>query len=214
MAQWTPDPDDPVGPNEVLGRRLFVQRKLKGALDQPAFGAPLLGHFLEERDGGEVSLDRAGKTGSADKRVVRFLLPLCVEAGSKRVPPQSFEGWASIVAKRLTPKLPDVDFTLQALQEDGNPYHALVVPKPPCSPYVFALHLAHQFQCYGEQMKRPDCESVPALGAPGSAAVPAATPPAPAPTPAAATASAVASPNGHLRQLSALLKSILSKLGW
>jgi hypothetical protein len=171
VATWIPDPTEPVGPNEIVGRRLFDEPKLIGATDQRAPDWLLdYRHFEDTR--GEVSFDRLGRTGR-DRKVVNFLRPKAEKAGQDVEPPKTFDGWATVRAKSLATAAKGPSFPLivspmyldQPEHADHNPYHAHAVSV--LDAYSMALHLRQIFEEYGESFAaRPSPKargSVPAV---------------------------------------------------
>lgn len=154
---WKPQIDQPVGPDEPIGRRLFSQPSLVGAQDQKPLLKPSLRHFEDTR--GQVSLDRLGQTG-VEKAVVKYLRPRADRAGTKLRPPKAFNGWAVLRARQFgSPPAPqDEALSVVASPQDGhdldeNLYHAHVV-NPDIKPYYLALHLRHLFVTYGTTIDR------------------------------------------------------------
>jgi hypothetical protein len=97
MALWKPN--NTIGKQEYIGRRLFRREGLKGARDQTRPEKTFeLYHFEENRDR-EVSVDRLGAT-SVDKKVKIYLNPRGHHAATK-LHKSSFEGWAVTRAKEL-----------------------------------------------------------------------------------------------------------------
>lgn len=157
MARWVPGVDDPVGPNEPIGRRLFDEPMLVGAIDQIPYNGLILWHF-EEKRGSEVSLDRLGKTG-IEKAVLKYLNDRGVYAGQKFKKPKKFDGWATVRAKEL--EAPRVGIPLPVIQSrkdikkdqevlEENVYHAHVEFPDDKDYYDTALHLRHLFTTHGE----------------------------------------------------------------
>jgi hypothetical protein len=134
-ARWVPKPGAPVGNREPIGRRLFAPIKLAGAKDQNDWkDTLLLGHFLEKRHPGEVSLDRLGER-QVDNKVRSFLTPRCHDAACTQTPPKRFAGWAWIVVEKLiNPSKGATGFApIESAiapsapgASDDNPYHAHV----------------------------------------------------------------------------------------
>jgi hypothetical protein len=123
-------PDETVGQNEYIGRRLFGKKPLKGAADQTRPRVVLeLYHFQEKRDSA-VSVDRMG-ANSVDKKVKKYLDPRAEQNAKAFSPPVPFLGWAVVRPKNLyaTPKEP---FALLSsplpaeagVELSGNDYHA------------------------------------------------------------------------------------------
>src|SRR5450759_1658074 len=97
MALWKPN--ETVGKNESIGRRLFQRQGLKGAKDQKRPDRTFeLYHFEENRDR-EVSIDRLGAT-SIDRKVKVYLNPRGHHAAA-RLHKSDFQGWAATKAKEL-----------------------------------------------------------------------------------------------------------------
>jgi hypothetical protein len=161
MAKW--QPPSSVGKNEQVGRRLFDQPVLAGAVDKTPVRLTLQ-HFEDSR--AEVSLDRLGQTG-VDQRVVRELAPIAVTAAGSFRPPKAFRGWQAIKAEVLqtSPKgiptslvaSPISETEAAALRQAPNKYHAHVVcdvsgPRA----YLTALHLRELFENKGRRVNHPE----------------------------------------------------------
>ncbi len=155
MAPWIPNADN-VGPNEQIGRRLFDKPQLIGALDQKPGHRLRLEHFLEKRDGGEISLDRMGQS-SIDKRVRGYLAQRAIRAAGKFREPRRFNGWAVAHIKTLrrpphgTPVLvvPSPQTSPELDELDKNLYHAHVLPEGR-NYYDMATHLFCLFFEHGK----------------------------------------------------------------
>jgi hypothetical protein len=150
MAKWSP-PND-VGVQEVIGRRLFEDSKLRGADGQPPFKGIQLNHFLEKRDR-EVSLDRLGRS-NVESAVKKYLSLRASNAASSRKPPKTFNGWATVRAKELIneregDKLPVFASPIVEEPPNDNDYHAHVVRPEAWSASIMALKLRHVFETYG-----------------------------------------------------------------
>ncbi len=161
MARWQPQPDQPVGPNEHIGRRLFDEPMLAGAQDQPSFAGLDFRHFEETRDP-EVSLDRLGQSG-IDKAVVRYLRPRADKAGTTFRPPKAFNGWAVVRARLLSnpphgPAVPVIASPIPGQGLDENIYHAHVATPDHFDHYSMALHLRHLFTSPGSSVYRIDSD--------------------------------------------------------
>lgn len=159
MARWQPQSDQPVGPNEHIGRRLFDEPLLAGAQDQLSFAGLNLRHFEERRDR-EVSLDRLGQSG-IDKAVVRYLRPRAEQAGTTFHPPKTFNDWAVVRARLLShppqgPAIPAIASPVSGQDLDEDIYHAHVVTPEHFDHYSMALHLRHLFTGPGSSVHRID----------------------------------------------------------
>lgn len=157
MALWKPCPDEPIGPKESLGRRLFGQPPLAGAVGQKIdpkviLNALDLRDFEDQRDG-EVSLDRLGESGNPEKGVVAYLLPRAEADGNKRSPQKKFNGWAAIQARKLTDSSKfQLSIIPSPVAGDGmqeNLYHSHIKALEGDSPYRIALHLREMFRKHG-----------------------------------------------------------------
>lgn len=153
MARWTPQSNQPVGPNEHVGRRLFDEPSLMGARDQKPMARLNLRHFEEKRDG-QVSLDRLGRT-SFDKAIVRYLKPRADKAGAKFSSPKVFHGWAVLTARKFASPPAPTGYALSVIASpengndlDENIYHAHVADQQR-DYYGMALHLRELFETYG-----------------------------------------------------------------
>jgi hypothetical protein len=154
MARWNPPSN--VGGNELIGRRLFDEPLLRGAVDQPSYSGLRLNNFEETR-GDEVSLDRLGASGF-DHKVSTYLLPRAENAGKTFAKPKSFDGWATVRAKELInakkpPMLPVFASPVTDPVPNDNIYHAHVVAPSTHEPYMMALHLKHIFTTCGDVQK-------------------------------------------------------------
>jgi hypothetical protein len=158
MARWAPD-NAKIGKAELLGRRLFPRPSLAGATDQRPVPSIDIRNFEESRDGGEVSLDRLGRT-SAERQVLNYLTPRAEAASISFTPKRIFNGWACIQAKLLIEnnKLrldvipsPIAGKTTEPGENDlsENIYHAHLQPHGTYEPYFIALHLQSQFEKHG-----------------------------------------------------------------
>lgn len=154
MATWKPKPAEPVGANEVIGRRLFDEPKLAGAQDQKSFAGLDLRNFTEKRDR-QFSVDRLGRTG-VEGGVLKYLRPRGARAAARFRPPKRFDGWATLRAKFFT-KPPQGD-TVWPLSPspipgeglDDNIYHAHITLPEGVSSYTSALQLRELFAQYGD----------------------------------------------------------------
>ncbi len=150
MARW--NPHNSVGLNEQIGRRLFDEPMLRGAMGQPSYGGIQLTHF-EEKRGDEVSLDRLGASG-IDRQVRRYLIQRAEADGGKFGKPKRFDGWAVVAAKELIhargdPKLPIYSSPVSEPEPKDNIYHAHVLRPEGWNSYQMALHLRHIFTSHG-----------------------------------------------------------------
>lgn len=151
MARWKPRGDEPVGGNEHIGRRLFDEPMLVGALNQRPFAGLDLRHFQETRDL-EFSVDRLGRSGIEKPK--NYLRPRAEAAGQKFARPKAFNGWAVLRARQL--ECPPVGAALPVIAspvtggglDDENPYHAHLL-LPAVGDYHTALHLRNLFGTYG-----------------------------------------------------------------
>jgi hypothetical protein len=136
-----------------MGRRLFEEPMLRGAVGQPNYAGLRLNHFEETR-GNEVSLDRLGASG-IDRKVSNYLVQRAQAAGEMFGKPKNFDGWAVVPAKELIqarkdPKLPVHASPVEEPAPKDNDYHAHVVRPENLEPYMMALHLKHIFTSYGK----------------------------------------------------------------
>jgi hypothetical protein len=145
MARWIPDPAQPIGHKEQIGRRIFPKQALKAASSQPASAALFtVSDFEESRGACDVSVDRLGQTG-IDKRVCTLLAPMAQAAAAARQN-VSFHGWAVALAEDIsrprkgqaipvvsspTPEMPPLP---------ANPYHAHI-DGTGWNHYVLAVYL-------------------------------------------------------------------------
>jgi hypothetical protein len=161
MAKW--QPPSSVGKNEQVGRRLFDQPVLVGAVDKTPLRLTIQ-HFEDSR--GEVSLDRLGQTG-IDQRVVRELAPIATAAAGSFRPAKAFHGWRAVKADVLQASSRGVPTSLVAspISEESatahgqipNKYHAHIVcdvSEPRA--YLTALHLRELFEKKGQHVNVPE----------------------------------------------------------
>lgn len=165
MAAWKPKSNDPIRANEHLGRRLFDEPMLVGALGQRSFAGIELRHFEETREDGEFSLDRVGQS-SVDRKVVTYLRPRAVAAGEGCKPKRAFNGWAVIRAGTLSQPENNVATAVPSLiggQElEENIYHSHTQIPDGFDRQLFALKMRHLFttkgkvfDTYGKQVESP-----------------------------------------------------------
>jgi hypothetical protein len=171
--RWEPERNQPVGPKESIGRRLFEEPVLVGAKDQKPKVFLDVRSFEEKRPPFEVSLDRLGANG-VDDRVLTFLTEKAVQQGQSRKPAKTFFGWQHVAANVLaTPKTGSFKFPVipspvnpdQPNDPEHNPYHAHVSPpvgsNGPCEPMTMALYLQMLFSKYGDYKACPQNKSNP-----------------------------------------------------
>jgi len=139
MARWEPDPREALGRAEHVGRRIFDEPQLVGAIDQKPFAGLLDLRNFEETRGDEFSIDRLGMS-SVDKRVKGFLKPLAEAAGQKFQRPKRFDGWATAPSKRVISPARGAPIPVVASPENGNPYHAHLVTSDVLSEAVSFRH--------------------------------------------------------------------------
>ena len=160
MPRWTPKDNQPVGPNEHIGRRIFDEPKLFGATDQNPLDGLNLRNFEPQRDR-EFSLDRVGN-GCFDKKVERYLLPRARHAATTFHEPRTFHGWLTVTARRLTQPAsgrawqlasskdqgPEVDGVCRPWSDEDlaqNLYHAHSSVPDDVEPEYFALQMREIF---------------------------------------------------------------------
>ncbi len=119
MPRWTPEDNQPVGPNEHIGRRLFDEPKLFGASDQNPLDGLQLDNFEPTNDNG-LSLDRVG-VGCFNKQVRKYLTPRADNAGKRGHTTKTFHGWLTLPAKRLMHPMRDVKWDIVASPDRGPP---------------------------------------------------------------------------------------------
>lgn len=168
VRRWGP-PED-IGDKELIGRRVFDDPIFNGELDEAARGRLRLDHFMETREGADVSLDRLGRA-NAEKRVLNYLLPRCLHAANKFSSRKGFEGWAGLQVQKVhsDQKLP---LKVQASpvwsdsSDENDPemniYHShILIPKDlgVHPEYLTALHLKHLFERFGIIVGRPDANT-------------------------------------------------------
>lgn len=158
MARWEPDPNQPFGPAEHIGRRLFDEPMLMGAEGQKPYAGLNLRNFEETR-GDDFSLDRLGRT-SIEKAVVKYLKPLAGTAGQTFHTAKRFDGWVVVPIRTLTSPARGAPLPLIASPDDDNPYHAhlltkdLLVDSGDLRHYHVALHLRELFLGQGSSIHR------------------------------------------------------------
>jgi hypothetical protein len=162
-SRWSPP--DKVGPNELIGRRLFDEPMLRGTEGQPSFSGIELHHFQETR-GREISLDRLGATGSVNRRVLQHLKPRAEAAARARQKPVRFEGWMHVAAKELAqarhePKHPVIASPVNEPEPNDNPYHAHVVRPEGLNNHLMSLQLRHIFSRYGGVERNDASDTIP-----------------------------------------------------
>jgi hypothetical protein len=150
MARWVPKPDDPIGPDEPIGRRIFDEPMLTGAQGQGPFPGISVRHFEENRDG-EVSLDRCGRT-NVEGGVLAYLFPRARAMGAAFNPPKPFTGWLAVRARQLAeptrgPRLPPNPSPQSGVDE--NVYHAHIATPGGMDHYIMALLLREIFARHG-----------------------------------------------------------------
>lgn len=152
MARW--EPDASIRDNEHVGRRLFDEPMLAGAMDQRPYDGLKLTNFEETRDL-DYSLDRLGQS-SVDRRVVGYLKPRAEAAAKDNYhKPKTFNGWAVLRARelinaRVDPKLPVIASPVLDAEPDDNKYHAHVRRPQDMQPRYMALHLRDLFGRFGK----------------------------------------------------------------
>lgn len=161
---WIPAQGEAVGQKEVIGRRLFDLKELRGAHDQLRPKDLLEYSHFEETRGNDVSVDRLGRTGTETK-VCHLLQSKASLAASRRK--LAFDGWAVIQAAELLVSRHGIQLALHpspTIKENGvesseNPYHAHIsdtsvrdngVMENGRKGYVLALHLRELFSQYGK----------------------------------------------------------------
>ena len=154
MAKWQPEHEKSIGKNEQIGRRIFDEPGLVGALNQKPLVGLNIRHF-EEKRGEDLSLDRLGRTG-VERTVVIDLTRRADRAANKFKPPKPFSGWAVIKADFLQkpprgpafPLTPSPDMFDGAEELDQNRYHAHAT-LPVADSYTSACLLRYLFELHG-----------------------------------------------------------------
>jgi hypothetical protein len=151
MARW--EPPNKIDGNEHVGRRLFDEPMLAGAIDQPTWGGIQITHFQETR-GDEYSLDRLGRS-SVDKKVLGYLTLRAGRDAKRFHKPKRFDGWAVLVARELTKARSGIVLELQASPINGaepedNIYHAHLLRPQQVVAELMAFRLRHLFTTYGQ----------------------------------------------------------------
>ena len=153
MARWSPNPNDPIGRREILGRRLSDEPLLVGARNQRQYNGLDLRNFQEKRSP-EYSLDRMGKTG-VQQQVLVYLTPLAEMHANSFQPAKKFVGWATVQANKLSnpPKGEPIDLFASPINTPGVPenvYHAHARRSGGINDYSYSLHLRELFTRYGK----------------------------------------------------------------
>jgi hypothetical protein len=99
MGRWSPKDDQPVGPNEHIGRRLFDEPKLFGATDQNPLEGLSIRNFSPGKDR-EFSVDRVGD-GCFHTQAMRYLEPRALDQATTFKNPSRFDGWLTVPARKL-----------------------------------------------------------------------------------------------------------------
>ncbi len=123
---WQP-PKGKVGNHELIGRRLFSERKqLKGGTGAQKRPSYELFHFLDKRTPGEVSLDRLGEN-KINQQVLEHLTPQFKKHAEARK--GVYGGWATAPAKDFAVDKKAYSLSLQpspitqSESEDENDFH-------------------------------------------------------------------------------------------
>lgn len=133
MAKWKPETEK-IGKREPIGRRLFDEPMLNGALDQPSFRGIDYRHFEVRTNECDLSLDRLGRN-NVEKKSIDYLLPKAVKQGEDRLPPKPFSGWLHVQADSLETGFDGLKFSVvpspiipkQGEDEEENTHHAHIV---------------------------------------------------------------------------------------
>jgi hypothetical protein len=151
------NPPDKVGDAERLGRRIFDEPSLAGAIDQPSFDGVELNNF--EEDTNEFSLDRLGSSGNPSPKVVAYLVPRAQAHGRKFHKEKKFDGWFHVSAKELQAKRRGYELAVAVSRIDGdgmvkNEYHchAILPDEDKDHRELTALHLRHLFTKIGKPL--------------------------------------------------------------
>lgn len=156
MATWQPDPADPIGDNEPLGRRIFDDPVWRDDLAQgmgPIFRPD---HFDDNRLEEDLSFDRLGMQGNPHPKVLRLLIALAQSEAENQN--KDHAGWGWVLRKNLR----DSDRTVLEVRPSpiindpdspDNPYHADLSRenhRTEQQAKYLALHLAHLFNKNGK----------------------------------------------------------------
>lgn len=158
-GRWLPNPADPIGKKESIGRRLFDEPTLVGATDQRPREYLDYRHFEERRAPIEVSFDRLGANG-VDGKVRRYLEPIAIQHGIDWSA-KKFDGWVWLKADKLTapPKGPPFPLTPSPIRlaepahPECNPYHAHTACPPTADAHGFTLALQYLFSTHGKMLE-------------------------------------------------------------
>jgi hypothetical protein len=154
MGRWTPKDNQPVGPNEHIGRRLYDEPRLFGAADQDPFAGLDLRNFEATSDR-QFSVDRVGES-SCNNKILKYLTPRANAAGQKFHEPKTFHGWLVVTARKLTEPQAGTRWSLAPSPDSGpiaegeevawsddnlvqNRYHAHIEIPPEIETLFFAF---------------------------------------------------------------------------
>ena len=156
MATWQPDPADPIGDNEPLGRRIFDDDLWRDALAQGMAHIFRPDHFYDNRLEEDLSFDRLGMSGNPQAIVLSFLNALAHAEAENRGKDHAGWGWVlrknlrdsdrAVLKVRPSPIIDDPD-------SPDNPYHADLLRenhRTKQQANYLALQLAHLFNKNGE----------------------------------------------------------------
>jgi hypothetical protein len=155
MPTWEPNADDPVGPKEMLGRRIFTDKIWEGELGAGA-GRFRVDHFYDDDPEADFSVDRLGRA-SEEGPVVRRVGRLAHAEGQNRTPACLFTGWAACGRQHFFTKKCHIAVNPKPI--GSNRYHAEMVRdeyrRHRTGLLAFATLLCHVFSLQGHFHKSP-----------------------------------------------------------
>ena len=159
MAAWEPTADEPVGPKEMLGRRIFTDKIWEGSIgDAPTRFR--VDHFYDSDPQHDFSVDRLGRA-SEEGIVVRQISRKAYAEGDARKPALPFAGWAACGRHHFATARCNFEIKPMPLADENNPYHAEIVRdefRTRNGPYAFATMMRDVFSLHGhlrEALNRP-----------------------------------------------------------
>ena len=121
MAQWTPDPKA-IGKGEVIGRRVLKDPIFDDDLGQGQKGRLRLDHFYDNRLAENLSVDRLGRSGQPEKKIVNRVANIADEEHALAASP-NFHGWGALRAATLTQRS-SAPIPVLATPTVQNPFHS------------------------------------------------------------------------------------------
>lgn len=156
MAAWEPKADEPVGPKEVLGRRIFTDKIWEGQVgDGPRRFR--MDHFYDKEPQSDFSVDRLGRA-TAEGPIVRRVGHLAHTEADARQPSVPFAGWAACSRQHFATTKCNLDIKQMPLEDGTNPYHAEIIRdefRGKTGPYAFSTMLRDVFTLQGHLTPPP-----------------------------------------------------------